>query len=72
VASPKIPAFLRVGALDTNYVVDMRALRDTMIAAGWVEGVNLDYEEVPGLDHEYPTDWFGGSRNQQMWDFFNR
>lgn len=66
-----IPVFLRVGADDTSYLDPMRELRDILEGAGWVLGETLDYEEISGLGHEYPTDWFGGSRNQAMWDFFN-
>lgn len=66
-----IPAFLIVGADDASYVPEMQELRDVMLSVGWVLDETLSYEEVTGLGHEYPTPWFGGSRNQEMWDFFN-
>ena len=43
-----------------------------MTLSGWVLDDNLHYEEIPGLDHNYPTDWNGGSRNQQLWAFLTR
>lgn len=67
----RIPTFLVVGVDDDSYVDRMRTLRDTLRGFGWVDGVDLYYEEIVGLPHEYPTTRFGGSRNQEMWDFFD-
>jgi len=66
-AARKIPGFIRIGSADSQFLSCAKQLYNSMLAAGWKSGNNVDYVEVPGLGHNYSA-----GQNSAQWQFLSK